>query len=171
MSNLTEKDLKTLKEGTEAELRDYKLPYIDSKKDLDIVIKTLNKRQHDYGTTVYAISITTLAMHYYQCSIHGATGFQSSCADLDFIGRNRNYEDGFAIIDYNKLLYPQYEEDVPGFWDYIFKNSEIISEKAQKLIDKHKREKIHVHPEVWNHWKKLSEVQQALHPKISQGSM
>ncbi|MBK7380837.1 MAG: hypothetical protein IPJ03_17905 [Ignavibacteriales bacterium] len=102
--------------------------------ELNKVIEQLTERKHDYGTCVYAMSIAAVATFNYVASKLGVTGFQASCADLDILRRTRNYKNGFSIIDYNNLLYPQYwdDEHFPSKEQLLEKNKEQLAKAAKK---------------------------------------
>lgn len=103
----------------EAGLRDLEMPFIESTDDLLAIVNALTTRQHDYGTCVYAMSLSANAAFNYIAHVLGTTGFQSSCADLDFLKRTRNLEAPFAIINADHMLYPQYNilDEVRGYLD------------------------------------------------------
>lgn len=141
---------------TEAELRDAKVPWPKTVEELTEYINSLVDRRHDYGTCVYAVSMAALATFYYVSHKLGATGFQASCADLDFLKRSRSYKHGFMVLDYNNLLYPQYldEERFPSWQDLTKKNAKWLKEEAGKLLTKSPD----AHPEVLAHWKRLKNM-------------
>ncbi len=82
---------------------------------------------HDYGTCVYAMSLAAVAAFNLVAHKLGVTGFQASCADMDILRRTRRYAGPFAIIDSDKMLYPQY--DIPAEVD------EMLGEWAQWAAD------------------------------------
>ena len=72
----------------------------------------LNDYEHDYGTVVRAISAMTLATAHMGATIEGITGFQAGFVMWDFI-KLWEYPDnktGMRLVDYDKMLYPQYDE-------------------------------------------------------------
>lgn len=95
---------------TEKEMREMKTPKIDSARKLAKFINKLIKQDHDYGTCVYAMSIGAEAAFRFVAGKLVVTGFQASCADLDFIKRIRHLT-VFRITDYEQMLYPQYAEE------------------------------------------------------------
>lgn len=70
--------------------------------------------EHDYGTICHAITASAIAAAY-AVNSHpqgGITGFQAGAVMWEFI-RNWNYKSnktGLKIVDYDNLLYPQYED-------------------------------------------------------------
>jgi hypothetical protein len=142
-----------LKTMTEQELRETKVPWLKNVKELNTYISGLTNREHDYGTCVYAMSMAALATFYYVSSKLGVTGFQASCADLDFLSRSRGYKHGCAITDYNNLLYPQYEGRIPGFWTLIEENIIYFRKEAKKLLLEHPEANFNVK----KHWRKLAD--------------
>jgi hypothetical protein len=102
--------MKRLQDMTEQELRETEVGYPKSKEELMEYIDSLLNRTHDYGTCVYAMSMSAVAAFNYIAHCIGATGFQASCADLDILRRTRHIEI-FRLIDYENFLYPQYEDN------------------------------------------------------------
>lgn len=94
---------------SESEMRDAKVPWPHTKEQLTQYVESLVNRQHDYGTCVYAMSMAACAAFYYVANQLGVTGFQSSCADMDFIKRTRHMDGPFMLVDASKALYPQYD--------------------------------------------------------------
>lgn len=141
---------------TEAELREVKTLWPKTLDELNQIIKDLSERQHDYGTCVYAMSLCAEATFNYVASTLGCTGFQASCADLTFIGRTRSMKDGFSIVDYNKLLYPQYltEENFPSIAQLMEKNKEQLKKRATELLEENE----FASEAVRKHWEKLAEL-------------
>lgn len=107
-----------------------------------------------YGRCVYAMSLSALAAFNYVAHVEGVTGFQASCADMDFIKRSRHIKVPFGLYKVEDLLYPQYDI-VKRISDFI--NDEdcqkYLKEEAQKLLDERTD---HAVPNVINHWKKLA---------------
>lgn len=149
MENLTNK--------TEFELRDFKVPFEITKEEFLKAYEELTDRQHDYGTCVYAMSIIAEMGFNMVANKLGVTGFQSSCADLDFIRRTRRMEAGFKIIDFSKLLYPQYKDNdfIESFDELIVKNKEALKPLAIKRL---KEDDGFAHEDVINHWKYIANL-------------
>lgn len=140
----------------EAALRDTDVPWPKTEDELQAILKALKDRQHDYGTCVYAMSIAALAAFYLVSHWLGVTGFQASCADMDFIRRTRSLKYGFRITDYGNLLYPQYcdDEKIPG-WETLMKEEGVrarLGEAARELLAKNEM----AHPNVVAHWQLLA---------------
>lgn len=148
--------VESLRSADEKALRDLDMPWPQSDEDLEQVIKALSSRQHDYGTCVYAMSIAAEAAFNLMAHKLGVTGFQASCADMDILRRTRRLKDGFQIIDYNKLLYPQYREqfDECSWGSLLHKNRGSLREKAKALL----AESSGAHPDIIAHWNLLAEV-------------
>lgn len=97
----------------------------------------MNDYIHDYGTICHAISVCALAAAWACVEDSGITGFQAGFIMWDFI-MQWMYSDnkcGLRIVNYDKMLYPQYEDDFrktisPSTWDNIQK-------EAKKLLDEH----------------------------------
>jgi len=145
-----------LKDMTEEELQAYKCPSPKTLEELTDIIKQLTEREHDYGTCVYAMSIAALATFYYVSYRLGVTGFQASCADLEFLKRSRNMESGFRIINYHYLLYPQClnSEHFPTIEKLEAENKEELGKKALELLNKNPN----AHPNVLARWRCLYEA-------------
>jgi len=144
---------------TEKEMRDAKVPTPKNQKELNEYISNLINQKQDYGTCCYAMSMAAEATFNYVADKLGVTGFQASCADLDFLRRTRNMEDGFAIINYNHFLYPQYlnKEHFPSWEDLIYKNRISLAVKSDELLNKID----HVYPpcdDVIKHWERISSM-------------
>lgn len=107
--------------------------------------------QHDYGTVCHAVGAIALAGANLGAKIQGITGFQASFVMWDFI-RQWNYSDnkcGLRIIDYDNMLYPQYEDN---FNKIIAKERfELIQKQARTLLETSKN----AHPSIINHWKSI----------------
>lgn len=138
----------------EQQLREYDPPWPKTEDELLAQIRALVNREHDYGTCVYAMSIAAMStFNYMSHAVGGATGFQASCADMDFMRRSRNLKHGFRILDYGKLLYPQYcvDEQFPGWSTAIDDNIERLGPAAAALL----AETPYADDRVVDHWKML----------------
>lgn len=143
---------------TEQEMRDSEVPWPKTPEELSAYIASLVEQDHDYGTCVYAMSMAATAAFQYVAGKLGVTGFQASCADLDVLRRTRGLKNGFRIIDYDKILYPQYNsaEHFPTR-DDLLADPELrarLAERAGELL----AESPTAHPEVLAHWKELAHV-------------
>jgi len=149
---------KTMTEKEFVDIEPYDEPRARTLEDLLSLINALVERNHDYGTCVYAMTHAALVAFNYVAYKLGVTGFQAGCADLSFIQRTRRYNNGFRIIDYNKLLYPQYFDNpkyFPTAHQLLEKNYEQLSKKAKELLT----EKELAHPNVKKHWKWICDLQ------------
>jgi hypothetical protein len=141
----------------EMEMRASKSPWPNTMEELTATISGLVNQEHDYGTCVYAMSLSAVAAFNYVASQLGVTGFQASCADMDFIRRTRLIEHGFMLVRYENLLYPQYLNEVnfPS-WVALINDEEIrprLVESAAKLLSS--RGDSGVHPDVLAHWNRI----------------
>ena len=121
--------------------------------ELTEYIESLVNQPQSYGTCVYAMSLASVATFNYVADKLGVTGFQASCADLDFIKRVRGLKHGFRITDYKNLLFPQYYHDPESFptaRQLLEKNLERLQEDAKDLLEE-EGERL-VHPDVLKHW-------------------
>jgi hypothetical protein len=138
---------------TEDELRQAKDPWPYTREQLIEYIDSLTERPHDYGTCVYALSLSALAAFNYVAHKLGVTGFQSSCADLDFLRRNRSIKGPFILLKAEDAMYPQSDvheklEEALTEW------KSWLSEEAKKRL----AETEHAHSAVIGHWKKLAGI-------------
>lgn len=142
--------------STEKEMREATVPWPKTKEQLAEYINSLVDRTHDYGTCVYAMSMAASAAFNYVAGQLGVTGFQSSCADLDFLRRIRHLNGPFMLIKGEDALYPQY--DITGKVEKALEEwKPWLKEEAQKkLVEK---EGYPVHQDVLAHWKSLAEVE------------
>jgi hypothetical protein len=124
-----------LNDMNEKQLRQYKTPVVESIEELATIINSLANRKHDYGTCVYAMSIAAHATFRYIANHLGVTGFQASCADLDFLRRTRNI-DAFKIVDYSKVLYPQYHDEINNICvdKIIAENKDYFRAECKRLL-------------------------------------
>jgi hypothetical protein len=145
--------IETLRTADEATLRDLDMPWPETLKDLDRVVNALLERQHDYGTCVYAMSLASITAFHLVARHLGVTGFQASCADMDFLKRSRLIK-RFRIQDLGNLLYPQYADKFNGWAALLEENKEWLAEEARKNL----AENATAHPDVVAHWKYLIEA-------------
>lgn len=141
--------------ATEAELREMKSPWPKSLEELNAFITSLVDRPHDYGTCVHAMSLSAVAAMNYAASKLGCTGFQASCADMDILRRTRDFKWGM-VLDYEKLLYPQYcdDEHFPS-WNVLLADS-TVRERLSTLAKEKLAESSQPHPDVKAHWEMLA---------------
>ena len=115
----------------------------------------LNDYCHGYGTICHAISACALASAWAanESDQGGITGFQASAIMWDFIRQwsYKNNKTSLRIIDYDDMLYPQYE--------YKFVNKEISPSTWEALQNEAKRlleeESNYAHESVVEHWKNI----------------
>lgn len=138
---------------TEQEMRETEVLAPQSLTELSAYVDSLVNMPHDYGTCVYAMSMAAEAAFRYVAHQLGVTGFQASCADLDFLKRVRGLKGPFAIIDANDMLYPQYniQNKVAG-WMEEWKPW-AREEAKKKLADPLNSQ---AHPNVKARWEELA---------------
>ena len=116
-----------------------------------------NDYLHDYGTSARATAAAAFATANAFARYEGLTGFQWSCVAMDVLGQMCFPDNklGFTVIDYDDLLYPQYE--------YRFTERKISAEGAEKLKQEAKARigegDEWVHPDVMAWWQKLADGQ------------
>ena len=150
MLHITEnsQEFKLLNESWHKEAKHIKTP----EEFTDFYNRLMNEYGHDYGTMVDAIGAIALAAASMGAHKMGITGFQAGCVMWDFIQNwtYKNNECGLKLIDYDDMLYPQYEYK---FEKYIDKHTftKLREEAMVKLIN----DKNYAHPDVVNHWKSI----------------
>ncbi len=138
---------------TEKEMREAKVPEHGSIRELAEYLEKLVMMDHDYGTCVYAMSMAATATFNYVAGRLGVTGFQASCADLDFLKRVREWDHPFIILQANDDLYPQYDlhqklEEARKEWRPWLREQAVENLKRAEDDDL-------VSPRVREHWQKL----------------
>ena len=116
----------------------------------------MNDYDHDYGTICHAIAACSLAAawaanKYEQGHI---TGFQASFVMWDLIKEwmYSGNQSGLRIVDYDDMLYPQYE----GKFDKVIskRTFESIQKIAQERLNEVKQGR-EAHPDVIKHWESI----------------
>ena len=106
--------------------------------------------QHDYGTICHAMAAAAVAAaSAIDASPEGGiTGFQSGAVMWEFIRSWSGKEGPLRLIEFEHMLYPQYEDRFvgrtisKGTWTYI-------QTKARELLA---GDLAHVHPDIILHW-------------------
>lgn len=116
------------------------------------LFKEVENYKHDYGTIVIGcMAVMTGAFNLLNRSKQGGiTGFQASCIGWECIQKFLSLEGPAKIVDYNNMLFPQYE--------HAFQK--VISQETWKsLVEKAKRniaeDKGMASQEVTDHWKSI----------------
>lgn len=135
----------------EKAMRDETVPWPKSIEELNEYIASLVEREHDYGTCCYAMSMASEATFNYVSHKLGVTGFEASCADLDFLRRTRGMKGPFMIIDAEDMLYPQYDLHAK-LNEALTKWRDWARDEAEKKL----AEAPNAHPDVVAHWRKLA---------------
>jgi hypothetical protein len=139
----------------EKEMRERKAVSPNSFNALKTEIGMLLNNNNDYGQAVYAISLACVATFNFMAKELGITGFQASCADLDILRRTRRMENGFKILNFDRLLYPQYVDEFNITYEKLLSdNIENLSLAAKKKLEE--MEDFPAHPDVVKHWEKIS---------------
>lgn len=121
----------------------------------DFFTRIIHGYNHDYGTACHAVAACALAAAWAACADNdiGLSSYQAGFVMWDFIGNwiKTGNECGLKLVDYDDMLYPQYEEK---FEKTICKDTwELIQKKAKENIEENPT----AHPEVINHWRKIAE--------------
>lgn len=139
---------------TEKEYREHLGPKVDAVKTKEDLIKLLDEittYNHDYGTIVIGMAAGMDAtMRFIDRSPNGGiTGFQASCIAWEMIPKLMMIRPPARIVDYNNMLYPQYEDKF---------NKTITPSIFKHLQDEAKRqlgEETHAREELRNHWQSI----------------
>lgn len=139
----------------EFEIRDElveKRKNIKTFEDLTAFLKDVEENYNtDYGGAPRAIAQACLAVAWHLADVFGITSFQAGFVMWDFIRdwNFRNNKTGLKIIDYDNMLYPQYE--------YRFQKTissdmwHSLQTEAEKLLE----DSEHAHPDVKAHWENI----------------
>ena len=111
--------------------------------------------EHDYGTACHAVAAVALAATWAACGAEGIglSGFQAGFVMWDFIKNwiKTGNNCGLRLVDYDDMLYPQYEEK---FDKVICKETwNAIQEQAKKNLETED----YACGSVRQHWKKIAE--------------
>lgn len=114
--------------------------------------KMMNGYIHDYGTACHAVSACAIAAAWAAADKEGITGFQAGFVMWDFIlnWTKTHNECGLRLIDYDDMLYPQYE--------YKFNNQTISSDNWERIQAKAKEnleKNPDACPDVIQHWQSI----------------
>lgn len=106
---------------------------------------------YDYGVAPRSIAQAALATAWYMAEKMGITGFQAGFVMWDFIRgwEFTHNECGLKIVDYDNMLYPQYEDK---FEKTITKSTwRALQEQAKKNLE----DREYAHPDVIAHWESI----------------
>lgn len=126
---------------------------IKSFDDLVAFLKYVEENfNYDYGVAPRAMAQAALAVSWYFCSKFGITGFQAGFVMWEFVRdwQFRYNRTSLKILDYDNMLYPQY--------DYKFEKT--ISSRVWASLQKAAKENLekdfeHAHPDVVAHWQSI----------------
>ena len=141
---------------TEQEYKNYiykKADDVKTKEELDnMLAEVINDKELDYGKICYAISGCMLAVLNYidRSEVGGITGFQASIIGWQMVRKLIcDSETALKLIDYDNMLYPQYECDF----------DKVIDEALWKTLQEKAKEKLEkvpdAHPNVIKHWQSI----------------
>ena len=100
-----------------------------------------------YGRCVHAMSNAALAAYRYIGGKLGVTGFQASCADMQFLVDSRGMKHGALLLDGNDVLYPQYDlvEKAREFVESLRNSADIRQAAAENLAKGRGVENVRAH--------------------------
>ena len=123
------------------------------------VTKAMCGYEHDYDSVVKAFTACLCACAWAINQQAGLTGFQAGFVPLLFMQKwNGIGEDvGLRVIDYDNMLYPQYEENFSKVMSQDVYNS--LVEKARENLRgvEDGSRPYPVHPDVIAHWQSIAE--------------
>jgi hypothetical protein len=142
----------------EKQLRDEYGPKVGgvTPETLPSFISELMSKDHDYGSVCVAMGLAAAATAF-ACNKHegargGITGFQSGAVFWEFVrawGSPTIGECGARMVNYENLLYPQYENDFKSITTETF---EAVQKRAVELL----AEKDTASPAVIAHWQTIA---------------
>lgn len=145
-----------MEESREFEIRDElraKRANIHTFEELVEFLKGIDtdEKYDGYGETPRAMAQASVAVSNYFASKFGITGFQAGFVMWDFITdwQFRNNKCGLKIVDFDNMLYPQYDDKFDKTISSSVWNS--LQEQAKKELDDHD----HAHPNVKAHWQSI----------------
>lgn len=119
--------------------------------------KLTENYNHDYGTICHAVAASAIAAAWAvnASPAGGITGFQAGCVMWSFIRKwmYDNNKTGMRIINYDDMLFPQYERKftakliTESMWN-------IMQEEAKKRLS---TEIENAHPNVISHWQSIAD--------------
>lgn len=134
--------------------------YIDARQQTldsieDFANHLMNDYIHDYGTVCHAIAALMMGMLHAanETKQGGLTGFQAGAVMWEVI-KHMNYPTnkcGLRLIDYDDMLYPQYE--------YKYTNHKLSKETFEAMqkeaANRLEKDSNHAHPKVIAHWQSI----------------
>lgn len=116
--------------------------------------KIIHGYNHDYGTACHAVAACALAAAWAACCDNdiGLSGFQAGFVMWDFIKNwtKTGNECGLRLVDYDDMLYPQYE----------YKFDKVIDKDTWESIQKKAKEELeksgYADDKVRLHWRKIA---------------
>lgn len=126
---------------------------IESFEDLTAFLKDVEVNCNcGYGEAPRAMAQACLAVAYYLSDKFGITGFQAGFVMWDFI-RDWNYRHnkcGLRLVDYDNMLYPQY--------DYKFEKAidrDTWNALQKQALENLEKDSEYIHPDVLEHWQSI----------------
>ncbi len=148
--------------NTEQDLRNETAPWPNTMAELNEYIESLTSKDLDYNMVVYAMSLSAVATFQHVAKKIGVSGWQASCADLDFLRRTRSMKCPFLIIKADDMLYPQY--DLHRTLDEALHDwQQWAAEEAKRLLA---TDMTRTAPHVRAHWEKLASYKKPEAPAV-----
>ena len=121
----------------------------------EFVTKLTEKYIHDYGTVCHAVAAAALGAAHAVGKKEGITGFQAGCIMWSFIQEWMHIEGPAKLIQYEDMMYPQYEEK---FDKRITKETHewLIENAKKRLRDAAATKDMMASSSVIEHWEKIA---------------
>lgn len=119
-------------------------------------LKELIEYKHDYNTSGYAITKALLATEMMIAHQLGTTGAQHGYANVAYITETRGSKTGCAVLDFDDLMYPQYNILAKvEKWIEEHKKSEYFIKEVKKRIEEDNKSDFKAHPDVRDRCERL----------------
>lgn len=133
--------------------------YLDAEppESMDALLKELIETyEYDYGSICQMIGLYAVlaARKADQSEAGGITGFQANGVMWEFIQKWMHIKGAMRLVNYNDMLYPQYEEEFQKFISCDTANW--LKETAQKKLDEIKTADYDVSETVIEHWMSIA---------------
>lgn len=129
---------------------------VNTPEELAEFVKFISNVPLDYGTAVYAQCAAMLAAQHVmnQGKQGGITGFQAGFIGWEMVKKFMSVGDcGLSLIDWENMLYPQYEE---RFEKTISRDIfEGLQKKAKECLAKTDNKRLMLHPDVRKHMESI----------------
>lgn len=119
-------------------LRSTACPSLDGPEELGDLARALLMRRHDDDSVVAAAVVVAETAFWFMIATLDVSPFRAGGAIKDLIARLRNMKCGFDLIDFENLLYPQFDERLTITPDKLLARDDVrktIKARAQELLN------------------------------------